>query len=488
MALINLNKPFVKIPWSKRAVSYYILLILNTFLFTLIFDEPRIKLFEYSQNQMALIITCAALFNLFLFFILMVYKWVFIIVNPVLFYFGAVGAVYADKFHLDTNLYSAPKFLATNIIASSISTDFESSAFITFMFLLGLILGLIRFFFAKDRSVIRKGQIFALIFIISSITYTVLYDNYKNFKIQPYAFFAGTKDYAVSYIVNSFQSKKRIDALSLKKSDDNITGVIILLDKLSSYPFTNNSEAMPVINKENIILFNNVKSEFANNYYTRSAVITGATAEKTMSYKDNTSILSILKNAGYNTLYIGLYNSLLAKDNYHYNIIKYNTENIYEIKTNNSPNLFRSVSFIDDFVKKNNGGFILVNAEGSSPFINMRYKDFIAYDSADSYKDYLLYINAYINELIKILKDKKSFIIVQGLEGENYSNNLSTFNKESIMMVWVSDMLEKEYNTRNTIISHKNDKILDNTIFNTTLGCFNMQGSGIDNGSNLCRK
>ena len=63
MALINLNKPFLKIPWSKRAVSYYILLLLNTFLYTLIFDEPRLMLYEYSPKDIALIIICAAFLN-----------------------------------------------------------------------------------------------------------------------------------------------------------------------------------------------------------------------------------------------------------------------------------------------------------------------------------------------------------------------------------------------------------------------------------------
>ncbi len=70
MAIININKQFLKIPWSKRAFSYYVLLLLNTFLYTLIFDEPRIQLMNLNHYNTALIITLAALFNLVLFFCL----------------------------------------------------------------------------------------------------------------------------------------------------------------------------------------------------------------------------------------------------------------------------------------------------------------------------------------------------------------------------------------------------------------------------------
>lgn len=488
MALINLNKPFLKIPWSKRAVSYYILLLLNTFLYTLIFDEPRLMLYEYSPKDIALIIICAALFNLFLFFILMLSKWVFVIVNPILYYFGAVGVIYADKFHLDTTLLSAPKFLLHNTISSSISSNFAYSLFITLMFLLGLALGLLRFFFARDKSVIRRGQVFALIFIISTITYSFLYNNFSNVSIQPYAFLSGAKNYAVSSIIYSFQTSDRKDNIKLTKTDDNITGVVIMIDKLSSKPFKENQNIMPVINKEKIILFNDVKSEFSNSINTRSAVMTGATAENITNFKENNSFISVVKNAGYNTAYIGIYNSLLARDNYNYHIVKNSTENLLEIETNNSPNLFRSLTFISDFIKDNKGGLIVVNAEGAAPVINMRYDDFISTNSNNTYNNYLTYINAYMKELINQLKNKDAFIILAGLEGEEYNNNLSTPNNTSAMMIWVSDSMEEKYNSRSKILSHNTDKILDDTIYNSVLGCMELNGNGIKSGSNLCRK
>lgn len=488
MALININKPFTKIPWGKRAISYYLLLLLNTFLYTLIFDEPRILLYDYSPKDTALIVICAALFNLTLFFILMLSKWVFVIVNPVLYYFGAVGVIYADKFNLDTNILSAPKFLFHNTITSSISSNFTYSLFITLIFLVGLSLGLIRFFFAKDKSVTRRGQIFAIIFIISTAAYSYMYNNYKDISIQPYAFINGTKNYAVSSIINSFNAGSRKDEVKLIKTDDNITGVVVLLEKLSSKPFKENTNSMPVIQKENIILFNNVKSEFSKSLNTRSAVMTGATAESIKNYTENTSFISVVKNAGLNTAYIGIYNTLLAKDNYNYHIIKNDTDNIYEIETNNSPNLFRSISYVSEFIKDNNGGLIVINAEGSAPLINMRYKDFISVNSNNEYNGYITYINAYITELINQLKHENSFVILLGLEGENYHNNISSQDKESVAMIWVSDNLENKYQTRSRILSHNGDKILDDTIYNTVLGCLELSGSGIKNGSNLCRK
>ena len=124
MAIININKQFLKIPWSKRAFSYYVLLLLNTFLYTLIFDEPRIQLFNLDQYNTALLITLAALFNLVLFFLLMLSKWVFVIINPVLFYIGSVGAVFADLFLLVSTVFSASIFFLHITINSSFSVIF----------------------------------------------------------------------------------------------------------------------------------------------------------------------------------------------------------------------------------------------------------------------------------------------------------------------------------------------------------------------------
>ena len=490
MALINLNKPFLKIPWSKRAVSYYILLLLNTFLYALIFDEPRLMLYEYSPKDIALIIICAALFNLFLFFILMLSKWVFVIVNPLLYYFGAVGVIYADKFHLDTTILSAPKFLLHNTISSSISSNFAYILFITLMFLLGLGLGFLRFFFARDKSVIRRGQVFALIFIISSITYSFLYNNFSNVSIQPYAFLKGAKDYLVTSLIYKIQFKDRKDMITAQKTDDNITGIVILVDKISNKLYSSNIKAITFMIKENIIKYNGFKSEFNNNNITRSAVMTGAAADKINNYTDSTSFISVLKNAGYNTAYIGIYNSLLSKDNYNYYLVENDTENIYEQQTNNSPNLFRSISYINDFLKSNKGGIIVVNAEGSAPYIEKRYKDFITTTSENEYDNYISYINAYIKEVISLLKDKDAFVIIQGLEGETVNNGISVQDEESVMLVWVSDTLENKYMTRSRFQSNIDDKIVNNTLYYSILGCFELKSKTDFNkiDRNICRQ
>lgn len=489
MAIININKQFLKIPWSKRAFLYYVLLMLNTFLYTLIFDEPRIQLLNLDQYNTALIITLAALFNLVLFFLLMLSKWAFIIINPVLFYIGSVGAVYADKFHLDTTEYSATKFLLHNTIKSSISENTTYTVFITLMFLLGLSLGFVRFFFARDKSVIRRGQVFAVIFLISVICYNNIYNNYNQFTLQPYAFFKGVKNYTISYLSYKFSADIRQNKINASKTDDNITSVVILIDKLSNAPFKQTGYQTHLTNGS-IIIFDNVTTDYANNYSTRSAVLTGAAAENINDINNSKSFISVFQNAGYNVEYFAVYNSLLSKDALAYNIVKNDTKNITEKYTNNSPNLFTSLAYIKEFTVKNNGGLFIVNAEGSAPLISMRYKDFINNNTSDDeYCQYIDYIDAYLYETIKLLKDKKAFIILQGLEGEKYNNGLSeSTDSSSAMIVWVSEKLNQEYNTADIISAHKNDKVLDDTLFNTLPGCFQMDNAVSNNGRNLCRK
>ncbi len=172
----------------------------------------------------------------------------------------------------------------------------------------------------------------------------------------------------------------------------------------------------------------------ANNYSTRSAVLTGAAAENINDINNSRSFISLFKNAGYNTVYFTVYNSLLSKDALAYNIVKNNTNN-------------------------------------------------------DEYSQYIDYIDAYLHETINILADKKAFIILQGLEGEKYKDKLSASkDRASVMIVWVSDKLNKEYNISGSITAHKNDAVLDDTLFNTLSGCFQMDSSVFNNGRNLCRK
>lgn len=489
MALININKEFLKIPWSKRAFSYYILLLLNTLLYTLIFDEPRIELLKLDQSETAILITLAALFNLMLFFLLMLSKWVFVIINPVLFYIGSVGAVYADKFKIDTTEYSATKFLLHNTIKSSISENTTYTIFITLMFLLGLVLGLIRFFFARDKSVIRRGQVFAVVFLIATISYTNIYNHFNQFTLQPYAFLKGVKNYTISYLSYKVSADKRQDKVHVVKTDDNITGVVILLDKLSNNPFKKNNVTMPLTGRS-VLVFDNVITDYANNYSTRSAVLTGAAAENINDINNSTSFISLFKKAGYNVEYFAIYNSLLSKDALAYNIVRNDTKNMTEKYTNNSPNLFTSLAYIKEFASENNGGLFVVNAEGSAPLINMRYEDFINNNTNEEvYNQYIDYIDAFLHETINILKDKKAFIILQGLEGEIYKDGISEQKDDaSVMIIWSSDKLNDEYNISNIITTNKNDTVLDDTLFNTLLGCFQMDGAVYNNGRNLCRK
>lgn len=485
MALFQVNKKFIKIQWDKNAVSFYILLLLNSFLYTLIFDEPRLALLEYSSNQQSLLIIMFALFNLFLFFILMLSKWVFVIINPLLYYIGAVGVIYANNFHLPVNIYTAPKFLLHNTINSSISTNINFNIFITAMFLIGLILGLVRFFFAQDNSVMRKGQAFALIFVIALISYTFLSKNYSNITMQPFAFFKGVNTYALESVSYHINSGKRQDIVEKDNYKDDIYGIVIFIDKLNKDIFSN-KDNMSLLKQYDFTVFSNVKSKFANNYNTRSAIMTASSAENVSNILNKKSFLSYFKESGYPVEYIGIYNNLIAKDHLNYHIIKNDTENFNELYTCRSPNLFRSLSFLDSFLQKNTGGLFVINAEGSSPIIKDRYKEFITLpDNKNDYENYTDYIDAFLYEVINKLNNKKAFIILRGLEGESITNNKVSFDDKTSMIIWVSNNLDKKYHMTDNIKNNKNDKIFDDTIFNTLQGCFQLKE--LNNGRNLCR-
>ena len=63
-------------------------------------------------------------------------------------------------------------------------------------------------------------------------------------------------------------------------------------------------------------------------------------------------------------------------------------------------------------------------------------------------------------------------------------------DKESVMLVWVSDSLENKYMTRSRIQSNTDDKIVDDTLYYSILGCFELNSKTDFNkiDRNICRQ
>ena len=52
----------------------------------------------------------------------------------------------------------------------------------------------------------------------------------------------------------------------------------------------------------------------------------------------------------------------------------------------------------------------------------------------------------------------------------------------------VNRLIYNEYNIRKNILSHLDNTVLDDTVFNTLAGCFQMKNGVINQGRNLCRQ
>ena len=487
MALINVNTKFEKVPWNKYAILHYALLIFIILIYSVLFEIPRIQLVTSESSKIILYVLMSAGISSIFFFFLYLSKWINLIILPLIFYYGALSKIYADNFLLDTTTYTAPMFFNTSAAFSLINENSSYAVYLILIFIFGLILALIRFFFAIDNSVTRRGQAFAIAVLISLATFSIT-GKKEEFKSNPLIFFSSVSNFLTDYITSSIQSKNRIESITGNKTDDNITGIVVFVDKLSDAFLKNNSKN--ILNKyesSNYNIIHSIKRQYKNIENNRAAIYTAANLENINRYITNKSFQSVIKNSGYNVLQLNLLSNLSTIDFYSNSIIKFDIKNIINYQETISPNIFKSIEKIKEFKNSNNGGLLIVNLENSSPIIPYRYN--MHYENRNKYNEiqekdyisYLEYIHSYLETLKNIYIEKEAFIFLVGINGEKESDTTA-------MITWSSDLMNKKYNTSENIKSNSNDFIEIDTVLHSLIGCFQMESKYIENNKNLCRK
>ena len=478
---MNKYKIFTKTPWDKKAAIFYTLLLFLSIIYALFFDAPRVDATTYGKNATLLIVACASL-CLPLFFLLMLSRWVFIVIAPLLFYIGAVSRVYAVNYLLNVTPNTAPLFFNNSVIGKFAENP-ENAAFLGGMFTLGLAAGFIRFFYAKDAYVIRKGQAFAIILILAAIGADFLRKNYPQFTPQPYAYVGAMQKYATEKVMNYFFYPKFIETTANK--GDDVLGIIIFADKLSSDADYSGFET-----SEKFYVNKNFSPNFINFRHNFLSAFTGAGKNNPNGVTDGELLISILKKIGYPTEWVGLHNKFIIKNDFINRIAKKTVEK-YSLKENfGYPNPLLAIENIDEFIKNNTKGFLVIFSEGTPPKIAERYGDFFLHgdkvvkDNVEkAYTQYIMQTKTFINEIKNRLEDKKAFIILAGLEGEEIIdyNDFKNTGKNvlpSVFALWVSPSLEKA-------IKHQ-DSITVDYLYHTVLGCAGITSPNLDNTKNLC--
>lgn len=512
---------FTKTPWDRKSAVYYTLLAFVSAFYPVIFDYARIDPLASGAKDAAILVLCAASYCLPLFFVLMLSRWVFVFTMPILFYIGAVGRIYAVDYLFNTGEKTAPLFF-DNTVISIMAKNPENAAFIGGMFALGLAAGLVRFFYAKDSSVIRRGQAFAVMLIMAAAATTYIRENYKVYLPQPYAYINSMQKYLNDKAYYLLFSNNRSE--SEAHGYDNVTGVVIFIDKLSGLAADNITELTYKSGE--------LKPNFSVERHNILSALTGASTETPQGIIEFPTIISAFNKTGYETFWITVSDKFAVKDSYINRLAKNESQN-YIIKENNgSPNPFLAMPELSKFMAAKmqalsslnvNGtpvtteelyftnadgkkvstdgtsSLFIISMEGTAPKISKRYDHIFKSEGKDNatdvyadYKNYVSRLNALISETKKRLEGRKAFIILVGINGEEISD-MNDFQsgqediRESVLGLWLSPKLEKTVDPEK-IKEKLTGKTSPDMVYHTALGCAGIKTTNLDNTKNLCDK
>lgn len=478
-------KVFTKTPWDTRSSAYYILLFFTSFLYITVFDVVRIDAVTASGAESALLILTGVSYCLGLFFILMLSKWVFIITTPLLFYIGAAGHLYVSNMSLDITRSTAPLFF-TNDAVSLIIKSTADLFFLAGLFIIGLVLGAIRFFYAADHSIVRRGQAFAFIFIVAVGFARTTGNQYPDFNPMPFAYLSSVQNYSAATVMRALFSPVRQSAGNAPSSDD--TDIILInIEKISDTALKSADSWKSVASGLNIFEKVEVCSKDPEEALVCS--LTRASKENFQAAIDEKTITTLLSNAGYQTTWVTIANKLVINGKYIEKIAKAEADEYIIRKNDGQPNLFTTTGDIENTLAKSGKQFMIINAEGFSSDIGSRYPE-IFNSASDAYENYMAYLDAFIYEVIKSLENRRAVLMIAGMSGEERDGGNpfipAADNMTSIIGVWVSPSLEEDKNLSGKISSKKGYTIDQSWIFHSIIGCAGVQYDLLDSSKNIC--
>lgn len=471
---------FTKVPWDKRSIIYYVLLLFVSCLYPALFEGPRIKIISESASLMVASIFC----SLFVFFLLMLSKYVFVVSCPILFYLGAISRLYASELHLGTTAKTAPLFTSNETAAFFLSSS-ENGIYLVSMFFLGLAIGAVRFF-AADSSAVRRGQIFAVIVILAAGSARYMTETDKNFIPMPAAYVTSIQRYMSDGLHRTFFAKKK-EPLKATQGITDTAVVLIVFDRMSDAYF-NQKSAMPLAKAIRMNIFTGVEPCSKNTDISMMCTLTKASKEDFSPAVKKGTLLSLFSSAGYETHLINISNRLIKSSSF-ISEVKKEAHVHEEIKSAGAPKPFNAVSTIAKILENGGSQFIVVTIEGFLPEVKTRYPEIFNKARHDKdipeaqYLDYMDFADAFIYEVSKKLENKKALILFAGLNGEEAGSSTD----KTVFGIWLSSALTNEPGINKKIIKNGNINPTQSYIFSSIAGCAGLQSDEIEADKNICK-
>lgn len=426
-------------------------------------------------------------------YLLSIFRKVFLICFPVLFFILACFSFWA---YTQDITISHGLIQAVFETKADIAVDIISLEFILFLSISGICL----YFLLKQYNSIKNRRVnwfFILLALLGIGTFFIV-ENYKfgAFKRRlPYNVYFSIVDY---FEKPKFQLKPVATDPITEQQDLDIVFILGESVRADHLPFNGyHRNTMPFLSKkENLISFKNIYTPLTYTGISVPQILT----DKSILSKENsepfTSLYSVLNKANFNTIWIG--NQTLEKS---YEDIVFTNDTIVLIDKFHSVLSFKKqkdLELLSHFYINNNTNknrITTLHMIGSHWYYNSRVTDeFLIYKPIteskylgssskealiNSYDNTIVYLDYFLNELIKKLKksNKKTILIYLSDHGEVLGENGKWLHaqgndasKNPAMFIWYSDQFKKEFPEKvSSLLEKKNDTIATDFLYHSIL-------------------
>lgn len=355
-------------------------------------------------------------------------------------------------------------------------------------------------YFLKFYKNIRKSSIKSPLFWIAILGVSTFFmvENYK------FGAFKRRLPYNVYFGILKHFNKPKIKLKEPKKNivskEDNLQIIFVLgesvrADNLSLNGYYRNTN--PLLSKQkNLISFKNVFTPYTFTAQSLPQILTDKSIDNKQENDEYTSLFSVLNKASFSTEWLG--NQFLEKN---YRNIVHTNDSVIIIDKFHSVLSFKKekdLSLLDYFSLDESvignkistlhmiGSHWYYNSRIDSSFMHFKPVTSSKYlgsstktEMINSYDNTILYLDNFLNALIKKLKksSKKTILIYLSDHGETLGENGKWLHaqgnkasKNPAMLVWYSNNFEKSYPLKiNQLKSKKNDSITTDFLFHSIL-------------------
>lgn len=407
--------------------------------------------------------------SLVLIYILMLNRWVFILLFPVFIAASSIAAYYTYKFDITINSAIINSFFHTNIEEAAGVINIQLVLYFVFMITLGIFLSYFRF----KKIILTKKTVHVMLIILGLLlSQSVNKIRYGTLAYRiPYSFYYAIKQYRLE---NKLMKQAKINiSEGAYTLEDSLTVVLILGEALRADHIGLNGyfrNTTPLLQKNGIISYPNIYSEWTHTNLSLPHILTRADSINAEPVYNETSFISIFKECGYYTVWLG--NQIPNKSFIGYinecdtSVINKPFHSEYNLSKKLDEDLLPHLKNIIN--SSSSKKLIIIHQLGSHWFYPSHYPDSFSFYTpvidgktfTDDDKDKI--INAYDNSVrytdyniaktIELLKNEKAFIIyisdhgeLLGEDGKWLHAQNTVYEKNPAFFIWFSDYYKNKY-------------------------------------------